>query len=82
MSGSPEELLRSALEKVIFFECRVASLEHELEAARTSAARSREEAGAARRRETELEQAAAQLRGGQAMAVVHNAELVDIIIER
>ncbi|HYS79499.1 MAG TPA: HEAT repeat domain-containing protein [Anaeromyxobacteraceae bacterium] len=77
MSGSPEELLRSALEKVIFFECRVASLEHELDAARTTAARSREEAGAARRRETELEQAAAQLRGGQAMAVVHNSELVE-----
>ena len=77
MSGSPEELLRSALEKVIFFECRVASLEHELEAARTTAARSREEAGAARRRETELEQTAAQLRGAQATAAVHNAELAE-----
>jgi HEAT repeat protein len=77
VSGSPEELLRSALEKVIFFECRVASLEHELEAARTAAARSREEAGAARRRETELEQAAAQLRGAQATAAAHIAELVE-----
>ncbi|HEX7487319.1 MAG TPA: hypothetical protein VF341_00305, partial [Anaeromyxobacteraceae bacterium] len=77
MSGSPEELLRSALEKVIFFECRVASLEHELEGARTAAARSREEAGAARRRETELEQAAAQLRGSQATAAAHIAELVE-----
>ncbi|HEX9289155.1 MAG TPA: PBS lyase, partial [Anaeromyxobacteraceae bacterium] len=77
MSGSPEELLRSALEKVIFFECRVASLDNELDAARSNAARAREEAGAARRRETELETLLAQSRGEQSSAVAHNAELME-----
>jgi HEAT repeats len=77
VSGSPEELLRSALEKVIFFECRVASLENELDAARTNAARSREEAGSARRRETELETLLAQARGDESAAAAHNAELME-----
>jgi HEAT repeat protein len=75
VSGSPEELLRSALEKVIFFECRVASLEHELVAARATAARARDEAGAARRRESELESKLAELKGAQAVGAVHNDEL-------
>jgi len=77
LSGSPEELLRSALEKVIFFECRVASLENELDAARSNAARAREEAGTARRRETELETLLAQARGEQSSAAAHNAELME-----
>lgn len=75
MTGSPEVLLRSALEKIVFFECRVASLESELDATRMNAARAREEAGAARRRETELEAALARARGEQAAAVAQNAEL-------
>ena len=75
MSGSAEELLRSALEKIVFFECRLASLETELDAARSNAARAREEAGAARRREAEVETALAQARGEQAVASAHNAEL-------
>ncbi len=75
MSGSPEELLRSALEKIVFFECRLASLESELDAARSNVARVREEAGAARRREVEVETALAQVRGERAVATAHNAEL-------
>jgi len=75
VSGSPEELLRSALEKIVFFECRVASLENELDAARSNAARTREEAGAASRRQVEVETALAQQRGEQAVTTAHNAEL-------
>jgi hypothetical protein len=77
VSGSPEELLRSALEKIVFFECRVASLESELEGARAVVARAREEAGAARRRETELERNLAQLRGEHASAAAQCAELAE-----
>jgi HEAT repeat protein len=77
VSGSPEELLRSALEKIVFFECRLSSLESELEGARSAAARAREEAQSARRREGELEALFAQARGEHAVAVAHNAELVE-----
>ncbi len=77
MSGSPEELLRSALEKIVFFECRVSSLEHELDAARAIAVRARDEAQGARRREGELEGLLAQARGEQSVATVHSAELAD-----
>jgi hypothetical protein len=75
VSGSAEELLRSALEKIVFFECRVAGLENELESARNNAVRAREEAGAARRREAALETTAAQARGERAAAAAQNAEL-------
>jgi len=54
-SGNPEDLLRSALEKIVFFECRVSQLEGELEAARALAAREKESSAAARSRETEVE---------------------------
>ena len=77
MSGSPEVLLRSALEKIVFFECRVASLESELDATRMNAARAREEASAARKRETTLEAALAHARGEQASAVAKSSELLD-----
>ncbi|MFL5262778.1 MAG: PBS lyase, partial [Anaeromyxobacteraceae bacterium] len=77
MSGSPEELLRSALEKIVFFECRLSSLESELEGARSAAARARDEAQSARRREGELEALFAQARGEHAVAIAHNAELVE-----
>ncbi len=75
MIGSPEELLRSALEKIVFFECRVASLEGELSAARSAAARARELAGGGRRRESDLEQEGARLRAEHAASVGQNAEL-------
>jgi HEAT repeat protein len=59
----PEGLLRSALEKIVFFECRVSQLESELAAAITVAERARGDAAGARRREVELEQALAGERG-------------------
>jgi hypothetical protein len=59
----PEGLLRSALEKIVFFECRVSQLESELSAATTVAERARGDAAVARRREVELEQALAGERG-------------------
>jgi hypothetical protein len=59
----PEEFLRSALEKIVFFECRVSTLESELAAARATAERARAEAAGTRRREVELEQALAAERG-------------------
>jgi hypothetical protein len=77
VSGNPEELLRSALEKIVFFECKLSSLESELDAARTAAARAREEAGSARRRETELEQTLAQLRGEHASNARQGTELLE-----
>ena len=45
----PEGLLRSALEKIVFFECRVSQLESELAAARTTAERARGDAAQAHR---------------------------------
>ncbi|MGC4000527.1 MAG: HEAT repeat domain-containing protein [Anaeromyxobacter sp.] len=65
MAIDPEELLRSALEKIVFFECRVSQLESELLAARTTAERARADAAAARRHEVELEQTAAAERGAR-----------------
>ncbi|WP_234945196.1 HEAT repeat domain-containing protein [Anaeromyxobacter sp. Fw109-5] len=72
----PEEFLRSALEKIVFFECRVSQLEAELAAARTTAERARGDAAQARRREVELEQALAAERGqrGDAEARVDEVE--------
>ena len=52
MSGNPEELLRGALEKIVYFECRLSQLESELSAAREVASRERESAAAARARES------------------------------
>ncbi len=72
----PEEFLRSALEKIVFFECRVSQLESELAAARTTAERARGDAAQARRREVDLEQALAAERGqrGDAQARVDELE--------
>jgi len=75
LSGNPEELMRSALEKIVFFECRVEQLESELSAARTVAQRARGEASGSRTREVELEQALAEARGNQAALSSQNAEL-------
>lgn len=51
MSGNPEELLRGALEKIVYFECRLAQLESELKAARDIALREKDGAATARERE-------------------------------
>ena len=66
--GDPQGLLRSALEKIVFFECRVSQLESELAAARAAAERARGDAARAERRGVELEQALAAERGGRADA--------------
>ncbi|WP_280959882.1 HEAT repeat domain-containing protein [Anaeromyxobacter dehalogenans] len=73
----PEGLLRSALEKIVFFECRVSQLESELAAARTTAERARADAAKAHRREVELEQAAAAERGARADAQAQADDLVE-----
>ena len=73
----PEGLLRSALEKIVFFECRVSQLEAEASASRTTAERARGDASAARRREVELAQALAVERGARADADARAAELAD-----
>jgi len=73
----PDGLLRSALEKIVFFECRVSQLESESAAARTVAERARGDAAAARRREMELEQALAVERGSGAEAAARVEELAE-----
>ncbi len=52
LSGNPEELLRGALEKIVYFECRLSQLESELSAAREVASREKEAAASARARES------------------------------
>jgi len=61
----PEGILRSALEKIVFFECRVSQLESELEGTRAVAERARADAAEARRREVELAQSSAAERGAR-----------------
>jgi hypothetical protein len=63
---APEGLLRSALEKIVFFECRVSQLESELAAAQAAGERARADGARARRREVELEQALAAEKGARA----------------
>ena len=62
MSGHPEDLLRGALEKIVYFECRLAQLEGELKAARGVAAREKEALAAAREREVAVTGALAEAR--------------------
>jgi hypothetical protein len=52
LSGNPEALLRGALEKIVYFECRLSQLDSELSAARDVASREKESAAGARARET------------------------------
>ena len=73
----PEGILRSALEKIVFFECRVAQLESELCAARVTAERARGDAGDAGRREVELCQAMAAERGARGEAERRAADLAE-----
>lgn len=77
MSGSPEEILRGALEKIVFFECRVDQLEGELRASRAAVARAREEAGVARSRESEAESRLLSARADAEAARAEIAELSD-----
>jgi hypothetical protein len=74
-SIDPGELLRSALEKIVFFECRVDQLEAELAAARGAAERARGDGAEARRREIEAAQALAAEKGGREAAEAQAAEL-------
>ncbi len=60
--GGPEEFLRGALEKIVFFECRVSQLTAELAAERAAVLREKEVNAAVRAREVELEMHLAQAR--------------------
>jgi hypothetical protein len=69
LSGNPEGLLRGALEKIVYFECRLSQLDSELSAARDVAAREKESAAGARSRETaaaaELARTRSELEGAR-----------------
>lgn len=75
--ADPEGLLRSALEKIVFFECRVSQLESELVAAQDAAGRARGDAAKAERRTLQLEQAIATEKGARAEAERRADELHD-----
>jgi hypothetical protein len=75
VSGSAEELLRSALEKIVFFECRVSQLESELRAAVQTAERASADASASHRKAVELEGALAAARGAREESQRRTAEL-------
>jgi len=71
------ELLRSALEKIVYFECRVAQLESELAAARQVAERARGDAAEARTAEAEAMKALAAEREARAEATSRALEATD-----
>lgn len=58
----PEEFLRGALEKIVFFECRVSQLSAELTAERAAVLREKKVTASIRAREVELEMLLAQAR--------------------
>lgn len=60
--SGPEEFVRGALEKIVFFECRVSQLTAELTAERATALRAKETTTAVRARGVELEMLLAQAR--------------------
>ena len=78
-ASDPGELLRSVLEKIVFFECKVAQLESELAAARQVAERARADAAQSRARETELSQELASARGDQGAFTLRETDLVERI---
>lgn len=88
MSEHPEDLLRGALEKIVFFECRLSQLEAELGAARDVASREKEAAAQARAREVALEARVAQARadlegaGGRARDLEERVRLLEAERER
>ncbi len=75
MSGNPEGLLRGALEKIVYFECRLSQLESELSAARDVASREKESAAGARARETAAAAELARTRSEMEIARHREAEL-------
>ncbi len=77
MSGHPEDLLRGALEKIVYFECRLSQLEAELAAARDAAARDKEAATSARGREADLEAGMAHARAALEAEQARSGELAD-----
>ncbi len=74
-SIDPAELLRGALEKIVFFECRVSQLESELRAATQTAERASADASASHRKAVELEGALAAARGAREEAGRRSSEL-------
>lgn len=76
-SVDPAELLRGALEKIVFFECRVSQLESELRVALKTAERGRTDASAAHQRAVELEGAVAGARGARAEAERRSDDLAE-----
>jgi HEAT repeats len=78
-ASDPGELLRSVLEKIVFFECKVAQLESELAAARQIAERARADAAQSRSRETELSQELATARSDQGAFTLRETDLVERI---
>jgi hypothetical protein len=74
-SIDPAGHLRGALEKIVFFECRVAQLESELRAALQTAERASADASATHRKAVELEGALAAARGARDEAQRRTAEL-------
>lgn len=78
-ASDPGELLRSVLEKIVFFECKVAQLESELAAARQVAERARADAAQSRARETELSQELATARSDHGAFTLHETDLVERI---
>lgn len=77
MSGHPEDLLRGALEKIVYFECRLSQLEAELAAAREAAARGKEAAASARTREADLEAGMAHARAALEAEQARSGELAE-----
>ena len=75
LSGNPEGLLRGALEKIVYFECRLSQLESELSAARDVASREKESAAGARARETAAAAELARTRSEMEIARHREAEL-------
>ncbi len=77
MSGNPEALLRGALEKIVYFECRLSQLESELSAAREVASREKESAAGARARETTAAAELARVRSEMEIARHRETELAE-----
>jgi hypothetical protein len=78
-ASDPGELLRSVLEKIVFFECKGAQLESELTAARQIAERARADAASSRARETELTQELATARSAQGAFTLRQTDLTERI---
>jgi HEAT repeat protein len=77
LSGHPEDLLRGALEKIVYFECRLSQLEAELAAAREVAAREKDATASARGREASLEAEMARARAVLEDAQSRSLDLAD-----